>query len=112
VLRKLFTPATARLVMKKHQQDYDMLQLPEPEWISQATGEWFDSLDQHACRVARVTMICTILHQLRKLDWHIAGSQGIDLLVKGCAVGTSPWGNTPSCLSRGFQDVRETRLVS
>jgi hypothetical protein len=51
VLRQLFTPTTARLVMKKYQQDYDMLQLPEPEWISQATVEWFDSLDHHACRV-------------------------------------------------------------
>jgi hypothetical protein len=45
------TNDTARLVMKKYQQDYDMLQLPEPEWISQATGEWFDRLDHHACRV-------------------------------------------------------------
>jgi hypothetical protein len=53
VLRKLFTPTTARLVMKKYQQDYDMLQLPEPEWISQATVEWFDSLDHHACRVEK-----------------------------------------------------------
>jgi hypothetical protein len=48
-------------------------------------------------------MMCTILHQLRNLDWHVAGSQGIALLVKGCAVGTSFWGNTPSCLSRAFQ---------
>jgi hypothetical protein len=48
-------------------------------------------------------MMCTILHQLRNLDWHVAGSQGIALLVKGCAVRTSSWGNTPSCLSQAFQ---------
>lgn len=50
VLRKLFTPDLARRFMKKFQQDYDIFQLPEPEWVTQATGEWLDSLDHHACR--------------------------------------------------------------
>lgn len=49
VLRKLFTPETARQLMKKFQQDYDTFQLPEPDWIDQATGEWMDSLDHHSC---------------------------------------------------------------
>ena len=50
MLRKLFTPDLARRFMKKFQQDYDIFQLPEPEWVTQATGEWLDSLDHHACR--------------------------------------------------------------
>ena len=51
VLRKLFTPETARRLMDKFRQDYDFFQLPEPDWIDQATGEWMDSLNHHECKV-------------------------------------------------------------
>lgn len=49
VLRKLFTPETARQVMKKFQKDYDTFQLPEPSWVEHATGEWMDTTDHHKC---------------------------------------------------------------
>lgn len=49
VLRKLFTPELARQFMTKFQQDYDTFQLPEPDWVKDATGEWLDSLDHHEC---------------------------------------------------------------
>lgn len=49
VLRKLFTPKAARQLMSKFQQDYNVFQLPVPDWIYQATGEWMDSLDHHNC---------------------------------------------------------------
>jgi hypothetical protein len=49
VLKNLYTPELARAVIKKMQQDYETFQLPEPEWVASATGEWMDSLDHHTC---------------------------------------------------------------
>ena len=39
----------ARIVMEKMHQDYDVLKLPDPSWIDDATGEWLDSTDHHVC---------------------------------------------------------------
>ena len=50
VLKKLYTPALARALMEKMKQDYDILKLPEPSWIEDATGEWMDSNDHHTCK--------------------------------------------------------------
>ena len=41
VLKKLFTPKMARILVEKMQQDYDTLKLPT--WMKDATGEWLDS---------------------------------------------------------------------
>ena len=49
VLKKLFTPGITRLLMEKFRQDYDIFQLPEPNWIEDSTGEWLDSTDHHRC---------------------------------------------------------------
>jgi len=65
VLRKIFTPETARRLMDKFRQDYDFFQLPEPDWIDQATGEWMDSLNHHEeCKVWWIT-------------WYISGSKSV-----------------------------------
>ena len=50
VLKKLFTKEAARKLMDKFRSDYNTFQLPEPEWIEDATGEWMDSLDHHSCK--------------------------------------------------------------
>lgn len=50
VLKKLFTPKMARILVEKMQQDYDTFKLPEPSWIKDATGEWLDSNEHHVCR--------------------------------------------------------------
>lgn len=50
VLKKLYTPTLARAFMEKMKQDYDILKLPEPSWIENATGEWLDSADHHSCK--------------------------------------------------------------
>ena len=52
VLKKLFSPKMARKLVKKLQRDYDVLRLPEPAWIDDATGEWLDSSDHHECSSA------------------------------------------------------------
>ena len=49
ILKKLFTPDIARLLVEKFRQDYDIFQLPEPNWIEDSTGEWLDSTDHHRC---------------------------------------------------------------
>ena len=49
VLKKLYSPRMARIVMEKMYQDYEVLRLPEPAWIDDATGEWLDSTDHHVC---------------------------------------------------------------
>lgn len=49
VLKKLFTKEAALELMEKYRQDYEIFQLPVPEWIESATGEWMDSLDHHSC---------------------------------------------------------------
>ena len=50
VLKKLFTPRMARILVEKMQQDYDTFKLPEPTWIKDATGEWLDSNEHHVCK--------------------------------------------------------------
>jgi len=50
VLKKLFTPKMARILVEKMQQDYDTFKLPEPSWIKDAAGEWLDSNENHVCR--------------------------------------------------------------
>ena len=49
-LKKLYSPTIARALMDKMKQDYDILKLPEPSWIEDATGEWLDSTDHHSCK--------------------------------------------------------------
>ena len=53
VLKRLFTKEAAQELMEKFRRDYDVFQLPEPEWVELATGEWMDSLDHHFCRVQK-----------------------------------------------------------
>jgi len=50
VLKKLFTPKMARILVEKMQQDYDTFKLPESSWIKDAAGEWLDSNEHHVCR--------------------------------------------------------------
>jgi len=45
-----YSPTMARALMDKMKQDYDILKLPEPSWIEDATGEWLDSTDHHSCK--------------------------------------------------------------
>lgn len=42
MMKKLFTPEAARNVIKAYKVDYITFQLPEPEWVPEATGELFD----------------------------------------------------------------------
>ena len=50
VLKKLFTPRMARILVEKMQQDFDTFNLPTPSWIKDATGEWLDSNEHHVCK--------------------------------------------------------------
>ena len=50
ILKKPFTKEAALELMEKFRRDYDVFQLPVPEWIKSATGEWMDSLDHHPCQ--------------------------------------------------------------
>lgn len=49
VLKKLFTPESARELMSKLHQDYETFHLSEPTWVAEATGEWMDTLNHHSC---------------------------------------------------------------
>jgi hypothetical protein len=40
VLKKFYTPESARAVMQLYKADYDLFKLPKPAWIDSATGEW------------------------------------------------------------------------
>jgi len=47
-LKKFYTPEAARAVMELYKTDYDLFKVPEPAWINDATGEWFNMLPSNA----------------------------------------------------------------
>jgi len=44
VLKRLFTKNAAKKLIKHFQRDYEIFNLnPEPAWVEEATGEWYDA---------------------------------------------------------------------
>ena len=62
----------ARALMDKMKQDYDILNLPEPSWIEDATGEWLDSTDH--CRSSAYPKLL-LVKTARESSWTMSFSK-------------------------------------
>ena len=77
ILKKLFMKEAALELMEKFCQDYDVFQLPLPEWKESATGEWTDSLDHHPCK--QVSVNISLLFQVTGVTIHESVPKNINM---------------------------------